>query len=85
MPLDPLKASISELQAAMTNGELSAVDLVNYYSARITRLDRSGPELNAIRIINPDALKDATALDAERKDKGPRASPSFLCCAAVCR
>lgn len=72
MPFDPMEASISELQAAMTSGKLNAVDLVNYYSDRIARLDRGGPELNAIRIINPDALADAAALDAERKDNGPR-------------
>lgn len=72
MPFDPLEASIHELQTAMAEGALTAVDLVNYYAERIDRLDRNGPALNAIRIINPDALTDAAALDAERKEKGPR-------------
>ena len=72
MPFDPMEASISELQAAMTSGKLSSVDLVAYYSERIARLDRSGPELNAVRIINPDAQANAAALDAERKQTGPR-------------
>ena len=43
----PLDATIPELQEAMEAGELSAVELVDFYLARIAAYDDSGPELNA--------------------------------------
>lgn len=42
------------------------------YSERIVALDRSGPKLNAILELNPDAVTVAEQMDAERKAKGPR-------------
>jgi len=65
-------ASIAELQSAMSNGEISAADLVRYYQDRIARIDQSGPTLRSVLAINPNALANAVALDAERKEKGPR-------------
>lgn len=72
MPFDPFEASISELQQALSDGQLNSVELVQFYTDRINRIDRAGPALNAVRIINPDAASDAAALDAERKQSGPR-------------
>ena len=63
---------IAALQQAMDDGELTAVGLVDYYLARIEAIDRSGPELRSIIEINPDARAIAEALDAERRDNGPR-------------
>ncbi len=37
------------------------------YLDRIAAIDDAGPTLNAVIELNPDALKDADALDAERK------------------
>ena len=59
--------SIGELQAAMTAGKASSVDLVKAYLARIAAMDREGPTLRAVIALNPDALAQAKALDAERK------------------
>src|SRR5438046_520507 len=42
------------------------------YAPRIDALDRKGPALRAVLEVNPDALAQAEALDAERKAKGPR-------------
>jgi amidase len=69
--------TISELQArmqapALSADALSARTLVEAYLARIERLDRNGPTLNAVIEINPDALTIADALDAERAAQGPR-------------
>lgn len=64
--------SISELQAQMQAGTLTARALVERYLNRIERLDRNGPALNAVMEINPDALAVADALDAERASQGPR-------------
>lgn len=60
-------ASISTLQADMTAGRTTSVQLVKQYLARIAAYDQSGPALNAIIRLNPKALAEAAALDAERK------------------
>ena len=57
-------ATISDLGEALAGGRTSAADLVRAYSARIEAFDRSGPRLNAIREMNPDAPAIAAALDA---------------------
>ena len=72
LPTDYLEFDIAALQASMEAGELSALELVDYHLERIRRLDDSGPELNSIIGINPDARSIAEALDAERADQGPR-------------
>ncbi len=59
--------SIDQLQAAMTAGKASSVDLVRAYITRIAAMDRKGPTLRAVIALNPDALAQAKALDAERK------------------
>jgi len=61
------EATIAELQAAMAAGSLTALSLVRMYLARIQTLDRSGPHLNSILELNPDAESIAMALDAERR------------------
>lgn len=66
------EATILELQAAMNRGEVSARELVMYYLYRIGTLDQSGPQINAIMEVNPDAIFIAEALDQERKLSGPR-------------
>src|SRR5260370_15927987 len=66
------EATISELQAAMKSGRETAASLTKKYLQRIANIDRSGPALNAVIEINPEALAIARALDKERKAKGPR-------------
>ena len=63
---------VAELQAAMTAGHTTSQALVKAYQARIKAIDRSGPRINSIIEMNPDALAIATALDRERKESGPR-------------
>jgi amidase len=68
------EASITDLQAAMTAGKLTSVQLVDAYLARIAAYDQAGPKLNAMISLNPRARADAAALDAERragKVRGP--------------
>jgi len=64
--------SISELQAMMHAGTLNAEMLVRAYLDRIEALNHSGPRLNAVLEINPDALEQARALDRERQTLGAR-------------
>jgi amidase len=68
------EASVTELQEAMTEKRITAVQLVNAYLARIAAYDQAGPKLNAIIRLNPTARADAARLDAERlagKVRGP--------------
>jgi amidase len=62
-----LEATIPELQQALAAGTVSSRDLVTLYLARIAAYDQQGPALNAISWTNPNALAEATALDAERQ------------------
>lgn len=59
--------TISELAAAMQAGTLTAHQIVEQYLERIETIDRSGPQVNSVIELNPDALTIAGALDAERK------------------
>ncbi|MDT7548664.1 MAG: amidase [Actinomycetota bacterium] len=69
--LDVESASFADMQRAMSRGELTSVQLTQRYLERIRAYD--GPT-NAIRALNPHALRDAARLDAERKSghlRGP--------------
>ncbi len=68
----PMDATIPELQRAMRTGEITAVELVDFFRARIEAYDDAGPELQALITVNPDARDQAAALDAERARSGPR-------------
>ena len=71
-PFELEEATIAELQAGMKSGKYTARGLTAAYVQRIDALDRKGPALRAVLEVNPDALAQAEALDAERKAKGPR-------------
>jgi Asp-tRNA(Asn)/Glu-tRNA(Gln) amidotransferase A subunit family amidase len=60
------EASITDLQTAMTTGRVKSVDLVDAYVARIRAYDHTGPALNAMIRLNPNARREASTLDAER-------------------
>ena len=64
--------SIAQLQDGMTSGRYTSRGLVDLYLQRIVQIDAAGPRLRSVIEINPDATSIADALDAERKDKGPR-------------
>ena len=64
--------TIPALAAAMERKELTSAALVQFYLDRIARYDKSGPALNAVLEINPDALFIAEALDCERRHQGAR-------------
>ncbi|TWI00916.1 amidase [Luteimonas cucumeris] len=61
------EADVAGLQSRMEKGELSSHALTQAYLDRIAAIDDAGPRLNAVIEINPDALKEADARDAERK------------------
>src|SRR5436190_7271564 len=56
-------ASLTELQQALLDGRTTASALARAYLARIEAYDRAGPNLNAVREINPEALAIAASFD----------------------
>lgn len=71
-PVELTQASIADLEKAMADGRLTSEKLTQLYLARIKAYDKQGPAINAVITLNPNAIKTARALDAERKAKGPR-------------
>ena len=61
------EATVADLQQHMQAGRYTARALCELYLARIADLNTQGPSLRAVIETNPDALKLADALDAERK------------------
>jgi amidase len=60
------ETSLDALREAQERGETSSRRLVEAYLARIEALDRSGPKLNSVLEVDPDALAIADRLDQER-------------------
>ncbi|WP_375743802.1 amidase [Corallococcus interemptor] len=67
------EATVAELRAGLESGRHTARGLTEAYLERIRALDRTGDlPLCSVIELNPDALSQADALDAERKAKGAR-------------
>src|SRR5690348_5823890 len=62
-PFSVLEATIPEMQAAMTKGRITSRELVLQY---LTRMALYEDKLHAAITVNPNALKEAEALDRER-------------------
>jgi amidase len=65
--IDINELTINELQDLVKNGKLTYSKLTQMYLDRIKDLDKSGPALNAIIELNPDALAIAATMDNELK------------------
>lgn len=61
------EVSIDQLQAQMQSRATDSVAVTHAYLARIAAMDRAGPTLRSVIAVNPDALQQAAALDAERR------------------
>ena len=72
LPFDLTEATLASLQDALASGRATSLSLVEGYTARILTLDRSGPAVNSVIELNPDAASIARDLDAERRAKGSR-------------
>ncbi len=66
--------SISKAQELFKSKELSIPELVQYYLTRIQEIDQSGPKLNSIISINPEALQIAEDMQS-KLDKGMPLGP----------
>jgi amidase len=65
--VDLQEISIRQLQQGYRDGRFTVTDVVKEYLNRIEAIDRNGPGLHSILRVNPDALKIAMELDAERQ------------------
>lgn len=67
-----LESDIAEIQQGYQSGKYSIEFVVKSYLNRIAQIDKSGPKLNSIIYLNPNAIKEARALDIELKKGKPR-------------
>src|SRR5437870_7660905 len=58
--------TVTQLQAEMAGGRLTSVQLTQFYLDRIAALDQSGPNVNSVIELNPDALSMARSADSRR-------------------
>jgi amidase len=56
----------------MKSGKYTARAITEKYLSRMEAIDKSGPALNSVIEVNPDAVEIAESLDRERKEKGGR-------------
>lgn len=72
--LNIMTATIPEVEAALATGKVTSQKITAMYLKRIDAYDAKGPAINAVITLNPNAMKEARALDAERrkgKVRGP--------------
>ena len=65
--IDVAELSATDARARLEAGTLTAKALTEAYLARIAAMDKAGPSVNAVIELNPKAVADAEALDAERR------------------
>ncbi len=72
-------ASLADVLNELSSGKVTASALTRGYLDRIDAIDRSGPKLNSVREINPDAGSIAARLDGVRPSaKQPLAGVPIL-------
>ena len=67
VPTNHNEATIAQLQREMARGDLTSVQLTNYYLARIRALDQGDEGVNSIIQLNPSALAMAQNADRLRR------------------
>ena len=65
--VNPDELTIPQIQEMVKSGSLTYLSLTQIYLQRIQQIDKSGPKLNSVIELNPDAQALAEAMDQERK------------------
>ena len=65
-PFSVVERTAPEIEDALARGDTTSEDVVRDYLARLSRFDRHGPVLRSMLALNPAAIAEARALDAER-------------------
>jgi len=68
--LSTQEPTIADIHAAIRSRNLTCRQLVQMYLDRIEAYDKKGPSLNAIIVVNPNALANADILDARFANSG---------------
>ncbi|KAG1743677.1 amidase signature enzyme [Suillus paluster] len=72
---DLYEASVIELQAGLTSGQFTSIDLIKVRKLTVLhKVNLKGPMLRAVIETNPSALREAAALDHERLTYGLRSA-----------
>lgn len=58
--------TFAQIRDSLDKGEVTSYQLVLGYMERIAKIDKSGPTLNSVLELNPDALYIAEAMDRDR-------------------
>src|SRR5262245_38399007 len=64
------ETTIAQIHSALRAGQLTCRSLVEQYLARIEANDKAGPAINAIVVVNPNALAEADELDRRARSGG---------------
>jgi amidase len=70
------ETTIAQIHAAMRAGRVTCRGLVEQYLKRIQAYDKIGPAINAIVVVNPDALAQADAMDRRARQGTQRSDPT---------
>jgi Asp-tRNA(Asn)/Glu-tRNA(Gln) amidotransferase A subunit family amidase len=76
---DVTETTIADLHASMRAGSLTCHDVVSAYLERIAAYDKSGPAINALIVVNPNALAVADSLDRRAASNGGRLTGPLHC------
>jgi amidase len=66
-PRDITEKTAAQIGASIAKGEISSEAVTRAFLARIAKIDDSGPQLNAVLALFPDAIQQARTRDRERK------------------
>ena len=69
-PFQIMETTVDDVHAAYKAGRLTAHQLVQSYLDRIEAYDKTGPNINSVITLNPNALEEADRLDAAFKKSG---------------
>src|SRR6266404_3759178 len=58
------ETTVAQIHNALRTKQVTCRGLVEAYLARIDAYDKQGPSINAVVLLNPDALRTADELDA---------------------
>jgi amidase len=66
-----VEATVADLQAALSLGAITCVDIIRASLERVDRYDRQGPALRAMITVNPRAVETAREMDRLRASGAP--------------
>ncbi|MFD2178368.1 amidase [Veronia pacifica] len=73
-PVNVEEMTLDMMAALMREGKISSESLVTQYIERIHQIDKTGPSLHSVLVVNPHAIDEARALDVlwnSEKPLGP--------------